>query len=87
MESKGSQEFVDYCRNVFESGPFSGYKAELHIIHGKQAEVVVANVEKQTVTNFCSNNYTGLASDPRIVEAAKKTLDTHGFGLSSAPLM
>ena len=87
MEPTGSKAFVDYCQKVFESGPFSGYKAELHVIHGPQAEVVVANTTKETVTNFCSNNYTGLASDPRIIEAAKKTLDTHGYGLSSAPLM
>ena len=79
--------FENYCKEIFESGPFSGYKAELHVIHGKQKEVVVANAEKQTVTNFCSNNYTGLAADDRIIEAAKKTLDTHGYGLSSAPLM
>lgn len=87
MESKGSESFVEYCREVFESGPFSGYKAELHVIHGKQAEIVVANETKETVINFCSNNYTGLASDDRIIEAAKKTLDTHGYGMSSAPLM
>lgn len=87
MESKGSNDFNEYCKNVFESGPFSGYKAELHVIHGKQKEVVVANESKDTVTNFCSNNYTGLAADDRIIEAAKKTLDTHGYGLSSAPLM
>jgi len=82
-----SNEFEEYCREVVESGPFSGYKAELHVIHGKQEEVVVANENKQTVTNFCSNNYTGLAADDRIIAAAKRTLDTHGYGLSSAPLM
>lgn len=35
------------------------------------------------VINFCANNYLGLANDPRIIEAAKKTMDTHGFGLAS----
>jgi glycine C-acetyltransferase len=33
--------------------------------------------------NFCANNYLGLSSHPRIIEAAKKSLDTHGFGMSS----
>src|SRR5262245_13645388 len=33
--------------------------------------------------NFCSNNYLGLSSSPRLVEAAKRSLDTYGFGLSS----
>ena len=91
MESKNdSSKFEEHCKEVFESGPFSGYKAELHVIHGKQAETVLAHVGEEktkTVTNFCSNNYTGLASDDRIIAAAKRTLDTHGYGLSSAPLM
>lgn len=39
--------------------------------------------EKKTVLNFCANNYLGLADNPNLIEAAKKALDTHGFGLSS----
>ena len=35
------------------------------------------------VINFCANNYLGLSSHPRVVEAAKKAIDTHGFGMSS----
>jgi glycine C-acetyltransferase len=35
------------------------------------------------VVNFCANNYLGLSSHPRIIDAAKKSLDTHGFGMSS----
>ncbi len=35
------------------------------------------------VLNFCANNYLGLASHPRVIEAAKKALDEHGFGLAS----
>ncbi len=37
----------------------------------------------QEVINFCANNYLGLSSHPRVIEAAKKSLDTHGFGMSS----
>ncbi|MEZ4300454.1 MAG: glycine C-acetyltransferase [Polyangiaceae bacterium] len=37
----------------------------------------------QEVLNFCANNYLGLSSHPAVMEAAKKALDTHGFGLSS----
>jgi glycine C-acetyltransferase len=35
------------------------------------------------VINFCANNYLGLSSHPRIVDAAKRAIDTHGFGMSS----
>ncbi len=35
------------------------------------------------VINFCANNYLGLSSHPRVIEAAKKTIDTHGYGMSS----
>jgi len=37
----------------------------------------------QSVLNFCANNYLGLSSHPRVKEAAKKALETHGFGMSS----
>ncbi|MHA8070772.1 glycine C-acetyltransferase [Aquirufa ecclesiirivi] len=37
----------------------------------------------QEVINFCANNYLGLSSHPRVIEAAKKGIDSHGFGLSS----
>ncbi len=57
------------------------YKRE-RIITGEQgAEIEVQGGKK--VLNFCSNNYLGLSSHPKVVEAAKKALDTHGFGMSS----
>ena len=39
--------------------------------------------EGKEVINFCANNYLGLSSHPRVTEAAKKAIDTHGFGMSS----
>lgn len=57
------------------------YKRE-RIITGEQgAEITVQGGQK--VLNFCSNNYLGLSSHPKVVEAAQKTLDSHGFGMSS----
>lgn len=57
------------------------YKRE-RIITGEQgAEITVQGGQK--VLNFCSNNYLGLSSHPKVIEAAKNALDTHGFGMSS----
>lgn len=57
------------------------YKRE-RIITGEQgAEITVQGGKK--VLNFCSNNYLGLSSHPKVVEAAKAALDSHGFGMSS----
>ncbi|HOX25026.1 MAG TPA: glycine C-acetyltransferase [Candidatus Krumholzibacteria bacterium] len=51
------------------------------VLEGAQgAEVRVGG---KTVLNFCANNYLGLASDPRVVEAARRTLDRWAYGLSS----
>ena len=56
------------------------YKSE-RIITSKQKSVI--NTTGNEVINFCANNYLGLASNPEIIEAAKKALDSHGFGLAS----
>lgn len=56
------------------------YKRERIITSPQGAEITVNGA---TVLNFCANNYLGLSSHPRVIEAAKKALDTHGFGMSS----
>jgi glycine C-acetyltransferase len=57
------------------------YKRERIIITPQGAEIKIRG--GQEVINFCANNYLGLASHPRVIEAAKKALDTHGFGMAS----
>ncbi len=57
------------------------YKKERIIVSSQDAEITLDN--GQQVLNFCANNYLGLSNHPRIIEAAKRTLDTHGFGMSS----
>ncbi len=44
---------------------------------------VIQTTEGKEVLNFCGNNYLGLSSHPAVLEAAKDTIDSHGFGMSS----
>lgn len=57
------------------------YKRERVIITPQSAEIKVQ--DGQEVINFCANNYLGLSNHPRVVEAAKATLDKYGYGMSS----
>ncbi len=57
------------------------YKKERIITTPQSASIKTdQNVE---VLNFCANNYLGLSSHPEVIDAAKKTIDSHGFGMSS----
>jgi glycine C-acetyltransferase len=56
------------------------YKEERIITSPQGAEIMVNG---KTVLNFCANNYLGLSSHPAVIEAAHKTLESHGFGMSS----
>ena len=56
------------------------YKQE-RIISSPQGADIIAN--GKPVINFCANNYLGLSSHPKVIEAAKKAIDTHGYGMSS----
>lgn len=64
--------------NIREAGLF---KKERIIITPQGAEIKTQDGKE--VINFCANNYLGLSSHPRVLAAAKRALDTHGFGLSS----
>ncbi len=57
------------------------YKEERIIVTPQDADISVSTGKE--VINFCANNYLGLSSNTEVVESAKRTLDTHGFGLSS----
>lgn len=68
-------------RQELEEIKSAGLYKEERIISSPQGADIVAN--GKPVINFCANNYLGLSSHPKIIEAAKKTIDTHGYGLSS----
>ncbi|MDA0677667.1 MAG: glycine C-acetyltransferase, partial [Bacteroidetes bacterium] len=57
------------------------FKKERVIASPQGAEITLASGQK--VLNFCANNYLGLSSHPEVIQAAKDTLDSHGFGMSS----
>jgi glycine C-acetyltransferase len=57
------------------------FKKERIITSAQDAVIRIST--GQEVINFCANNYLGLSSHPEVVQAAKDTLDTHGFGMSS----
>ncbi|HKZ65287.1 MAG TPA: glycine C-acetyltransferase [Chitinophagaceae bacterium] len=56
------------------------YKKERIIVSPQGAEIEVGG---KKVLNFCANNYLGLSSHPKVIEAAHKAIDTHGYGMSS----
>lgn len=57
------------------------YKNERIITSPQGADIRLADGSE--VINFCANNYLGLSSHPRVIEAAKKAIDSHGYGMSS----
>jgi glycine C-acetyltransferase len=57
------------------------YKSERIITSSQDAVIKISTGEE--VINFCANNYLGLSNHPEIIQAAKDTMDTHGFGMSS----
>src|SRR4051812_18465673 len=65
-------------KNIKEAGLF---KKERTITGPQGAEIKTSAGNE--VINFCANNYLGLSSHPRVIEAAKRTIDSHGYGMSS----
>ena len=68
------------CQTLAEIKEAGLYKNERLIESPQQAAIQVGGKE---VLNFCANNYLGLSNNPRLIEAAKKALDSRGFGMSS----
>jgi glycine C-acetyltransferase len=77
MYGKIQHHLQNELDTIKENGIF---KKERIITSPQGAEITVNG---KTVLNFCANNYLGLSSHPEVVQAAKDTLDSHGFGMSS----
>ena len=77
MYGKIQQHLQNELNTIEQNGIF---KKERIITSPQGAEITVNG---KTVLNFCANNYLGLSSHPEVIQAAKDTLDSHGFGMSS----
>jgi len=72
----------DFLQAEIEEIKDNGLFKEERIITSAQGAEITLNTG-ETVLNFCANNYLGLSSHPEVIQAAKDTMDTHGFGMSS----
>ena len=77
MNQKFAQRIAKEVEEVKAAGL---YKTERIITSPQGAEIKVGG---KTVLNFCANNYLGLSSHPRLIAAAHKAIDSHGYGMSS----
>nr|WP_315141437.1 glycine C-acetyltransferase [uncultured Flavobacterium sp.] len=71
----------EYLQSELQTITDNGIFKKERIITSPQGAEITVNGE--TVLNFCANNYLGLSSHPEVIQAAKDTLDSHGFGMSS----
>ncbi|MBV6484940.1 MAG: 2-amino-3-ketobutyrate coenzyme A ligase [Flavobacteriales bacterium] len=78
MYGKLQNDLQQELNNIQEAGLF---KKERIITTPMGAEVKVNTGEEVII--MCANNYLGLSSHPKVIEGAKKALDTHGYGMSS----
>ena len=73
-----TQRYADELASIQRDGL---YKTERVIVSPQSAQIALEGGRQ--VLNFCANNYLGLADHPRVIDAAKRALDTHGFGMAS----
>src|SRR5579871_1852018 len=76
-----NEKFVNRIGAEVEEIRSAGLFKTERIIASEQGAEIIVNGKK--VLNFCANNYLGLSSHPKVIQAAKDVLDTHGYGLSS----
>jgi glycine C-acetyltransferase len=76
------EQYKSFISKEIESIKEAGlFKKERVITSPQSSEITIQGGQK--VYNFCANNYLGLSSHPKVIQAAKDAIDTHGFGMSS----
>lgn len=75
-------KFKEYLQSELQEIKDAGLYKKERIITTPQAAAIKVNTGEE-VLNFCANNYLGLSSHPRVIEAAHKVLDKRGYGMSS----
>jgi glycine C-acetyltransferase len=76
-----NEKFVSRISSELREIESAGLLKKERVITSPQSAEILVN--GKTVLNFCANNYLGLSSHPKVIEAAHKAIDTHGYGLSS----
>ncbi len=78
MYRKIKEHLQNELKTIKEDGL---YKSERIITSSQDAVIKISTGEE--VINFCANNYLGLSNHPQVIQAAKDTMDAHGYGMSS----
>ncbi len=76
-----NEQLVSRIQTELQEIATAGLQKKERIITSEQGAEIEVN--GKTVLNFCANNYLGLSSHPKVIEAAHKAIDTHGYGMSS----
>ena len=76
------KDFKTHLENEIKNTKNSGLFKKERIITSPQNSIINTNSQKEII-NLCSNNYLGLSSHPEVLKAAKESIDSHGFGMSS----
>jgi len=76
-----NEKFVERIFTELNEIEAAGLFKKERVITSEQGAEIMVNGNK--VLNFCANNYLGLSSHPKVIEAAHQAIDTHGYGMSS----
>jgi len=76
-----NNQFTDRIKSELSEIESAGLFKKERIISSEQGAEIIVN--GNTVLNFCANNYLGLSSHPKVIEAAKEYIDHRGYGMSS----